>query len=279
MTGIDSVDFFTDNKLLADPYDYLAALRAECPLRREKHQDVVMLTGYDGRPARGHRQRRNLPVRGRMVVHHRSNHSRQRRSQDMSTPEQRLQPLPTEAWGEAEYAAFGALLGMPGDKVPRAGSGEPYDPMRFDIIGLLARHPKMARAFLTFNGFLLQRGELPARLRELTILRVALSRRSAYEWGQHARMAARSDISEDEIARLARGNDGFEGADRLVLDATDELLAAGHARWETWQALAESLGEHAAMEFIFVVGVYTLSAMAFETWGLPAAPGTAPLPD
>ncbi len=47
MTDIDSVDFFTDNKLLADPYDYLAALRAECPLRREKHHDVVMVTGYD----------------------------------------------------------------------------------------------------------------------------------------------------------------------------------------------------------------------------------------
>jgi 4-carboxymuconolactone decarboxylase len=196
----------------------------------------------------------------------------------MSETQRRLPPLPAEAWGEAEYAAFGALLGMPGDKVPRAGSGEPYDPLRFDIIGLLVRHPEMARAFLTFNGFLLQRGELPARLRELTILRVAHHHRSAYEWGQHVKMAPRSGISEDDIARLVRGNDGFEGADRLVLDATDDLLAAGHARWETWQALVDSLGEHAAMEFIFVVGVYVLSAMAFGTWGLPPAPDSPPLP-
>jgi alkylhydroperoxidase family enzyme len=196
----------------------------------------------------------------------------------MNTPEQRLQPIPAEAWGDAEYTAFGALLGVPGEKAPRAGSGDPLDPLRFDIVGLLVRHPEMARAFLTFNGFLLQRGELPARLRELTILRVAHRRRSAYEWGQHVRMAPRNDISEEDIARLARGNDGFEGTDRLVLDATDELLAQGHARWETWRALAESLGEHAAMEFIFVVGVYVLSAMVFETWGLPSVPGTMPLP-
>lgn len=47
MTDIDSVDFFTDNELLRDPYDYLAALRGECPVRREKHHDVVMVTGYD----------------------------------------------------------------------------------------------------------------------------------------------------------------------------------------------------------------------------------------
>ncbi|MGB8391207.1 carboxymuconolactone decarboxylase family protein [Mycobacterium sp.] len=196
----------------------------------------------------------------------------------MNTPEQRLQPIPAEAWGEAEYTAFGALLGVPGEKAPRAGSGDPLDPLRFDIIGLLVRHPEMARAFLTFNGFLLHRGELPARLRELTILRVAQHHRSAYEWGQHVRMAPRNDISEEDIARLVRGNDGFEGVDRLVLDATDELLAEGHARWETWQALAESLGEHAAMEFIFVVGVYVLTAMAFGTWGLSPAPDSPPLP-
>jgi cytochrome P450 family 150 subfamily A5 len=47
MTDIDSVDFFTDNDLLRDPNDYLSALRDECPLRREKHHDVVMVTGYN----------------------------------------------------------------------------------------------------------------------------------------------------------------------------------------------------------------------------------------
>ncbi len=45
--GLDAVDFFTDNELLHDPYDYLAVLRDECPLRREPHHDVVMVTGYD----------------------------------------------------------------------------------------------------------------------------------------------------------------------------------------------------------------------------------------
>ena len=46
-SDLDSVDFFTDNKLLHDPYAYLAGLRDECPLRRETHHDVVMVTGYD----------------------------------------------------------------------------------------------------------------------------------------------------------------------------------------------------------------------------------------
>lgn len=44
---IDAVDFFTDDELLHDPYAYLAALRRECPVRREPHHDVVMITGYE----------------------------------------------------------------------------------------------------------------------------------------------------------------------------------------------------------------------------------------
>lgn len=34
-----------------------------------------------------------------------------------------LAPLAANDWGDEEYAAFGALLGVPGEKVPRAGSG------------------------------------------------------------------------------------------------------------------------------------------------------------
>ncbi len=46
-TDLDTADFFTDNKVLHDPYAFLAALRADCPIRREAHHDVMMVTGYD----------------------------------------------------------------------------------------------------------------------------------------------------------------------------------------------------------------------------------------
>jgi len=44
---IDGPDFFTDNALLADPYAYLAEMRGQCPVRRESHRGVVMVTGYE----------------------------------------------------------------------------------------------------------------------------------------------------------------------------------------------------------------------------------------
>ena len=47
MKDIDATDFFRDDGLVADPYPYFDALRAQCPVRRERHHDVVMVTGYD----------------------------------------------------------------------------------------------------------------------------------------------------------------------------------------------------------------------------------------
>src|SRR5215470_9192538 len=41
------MDFFRDDTLLADPYPYFAHLRDACPVRREPHHDVMMVTGYD----------------------------------------------------------------------------------------------------------------------------------------------------------------------------------------------------------------------------------------
>jgi 4-carboxymuconolactone decarboxylase len=190
-----------------------------------------------------------------------------------------LTPPGVNEWGDDEYAAVGALFGIPGEEVPRAGSGHVRDPLKFDILGVLVRHPEMARVFLSYNAFLLQRGELPLRLRELAVLRLAHARRSAFFWGEHFRVATAGGLPEEDIARLAGGNDGFSGVDRLVLDATDEMIAEGRAKPETWRHLVRDLGTHEAMELVFVVGTYSMLAMACDTWALTPPVGSARLPD
>lgn len=47
MTDFDSVDYFQGDELLVDPYPYYDFLRQQCPVRREPHHGVVMVTGYD----------------------------------------------------------------------------------------------------------------------------------------------------------------------------------------------------------------------------------------
>jgi len=47
MSDFDGIDFFRGNELVADPYPYFEHLRSQCPVQREPHHGVVMVTGYD----------------------------------------------------------------------------------------------------------------------------------------------------------------------------------------------------------------------------------------
>jgi cytochrome P450 family 150 subfamily A5 len=41
------LDFFRGSELIADPYPYYESLRQQCPVTREKHHDVTMVTGWE----------------------------------------------------------------------------------------------------------------------------------------------------------------------------------------------------------------------------------------
>jgi cytochrome P450 len=46
VTDFETIDFFRDDRLVADPYPYFDALRAKCPVTPEPHQGVTMVTGW-----------------------------------------------------------------------------------------------------------------------------------------------------------------------------------------------------------------------------------------
>src|ERR1700755_1263666 len=45
---LTSVDFFRDGRLTDDPYRFYEALRNKCPVSRENHYGVTMVTGWQG---------------------------------------------------------------------------------------------------------------------------------------------------------------------------------------------------------------------------------------
>lgn len=47
VNDFEAMNFFRDDGLVADPYPYFEAMRGKCPVQRESHHDVVMVTGYD----------------------------------------------------------------------------------------------------------------------------------------------------------------------------------------------------------------------------------------
>jgi len=138
-----------------------------------------------------------------------------------------------------------------------------------NIFTTLVRHPGLFRRWLPFGGKLLA-GRLPARDRELLILRTGWNCRSDYEWAQHVRIARAAGLSDEEIARVRQGPgaDGWSADDALLLAAADELHSDACLGDATWAALAERYDERQLVEVPMLVGHYHLVAFTLNSLGV-----------
>lgn len=176
--------------------------------------------------------------------------------------EPRIPPLSPDAWPAEMREALAALRPpVPRHPLPPRGGDRPKG---LNVLGTLARHPALARAFHTFNGHVLFASTLSVRQRELVVLRVAAVRGSGYEWAQHVVLARDAGLDDDDIGRIAEGSAGPEWSplDRALLRAVDELVAGAAIADDTWKALAAELDEQQLMDLVFTVGAYDLLAMA-----------------
>ncbi|HET9689780.1 MAG TPA: carboxymuconolactone decarboxylase family protein [Acidimicrobiales bacterium] len=180
-----------------------------------------------------------------------------------STP--RIAPLPRD---ERTPAAQGLLEG-----VSVAGA-------EANIFTTLVRAEGLTRKWLPFGGKLLA-GKIPARDRELLILRTGWNCRAEYEWAQHVVIGRRAGLGDDEIARVPAGPDaaGWSDHDRSLLRAADEL----HADWcitdATWAAIAGRYDEAQMIELPMLVGHYHMVAGALNSLGVQLDPGLHGFPD
>jgi len=149
-----------------------------------------------------------------------------------------------------------------------------------NIFATLVRYPGLYRRWMPFAGKLLA-GKLPARDRELLILRSAWRCASSYEWGQHVRLAKQAGISAEEIDRIAAGPGapGWEPFDRILLTAVDELHDDACLTDATWAALASRYDERQMIELPMLVGQYHMLAFALNSLGVQREPGVPGLPD
>jgi alkylhydroperoxidase family enzyme len=149
-----------------------------------------------------------------------------------------------------------------------------------NIFSTLARHEDLFRAWLPFGGFLLGAGVLPARERELLILRTGHNCGSGYEWGQHVRIAEGLGMGREEIMRVAEGPqaDGWSAADADLLRAADELHERAKISDATWARLAASYYERGLIELAMLVGHYHLVAYALNSLEVELDEGLDGLP-
>jgi 4-carboxymuconolactone decarboxylase len=170
--------------------------------------------------------------------------------------EPRISPLPEAEWTDEIRKLLEATKGL---------SAKPLN-----IFTTLARHPQLFRRWLPFGGHVLFQSTLPPRERELVILRVGALCDCPYEVAQHVPLAKTLGVTDAEIERVKKGPEAPEWSEkeRALLQATGELHATKKIHDTTWQALRASWSEHQVMDLIFLVGHYTMIAMALNGLGV-----------
>jgi alkylhydroperoxidase family enzyme len=172
----------------------------------------------------------------------------------------RIAPLPS---AEQDDQARELLAGVNVSDAPAA-----------NIFLTLVRHPGLFRRWLPFGGKLLS-GKLPARDRELLILRTGWLCQAEYEWAQHRLIGRSVGLSEEEIERVRDGPDasGWEPFDVALLRAADELHAEARISDMTWDALTTRYDERQLIEVPMVVGHYHMVAFTLNALKVPLEEG------
>ena len=149
-----------------------------------------------------------------------------------------------------------------------------------NIFRTLAHHPKLLKRWTVFGNHVLYGSTLPARARELIILRTGYLCGSGYEWAQHAEIGRRSGLSDVEIERIAAGAaaPGWSDDDRVLLTATDELSDAKFISEVTWAQLSARWNTQQLLDIVFAVGQYTMVSMALNTFGVQLEDDTDAFP-
>lgn len=153
-------------------------------------------------------------------------------------------------------------------------------PGSFNIFRTLAHHPKLLKRWLVFGNHVLAKSTLPAREREIVILRIGWRCGAEYEFGQHTVIGERAGLTDDEIRALTGdpADHGWSDADRALVIAADELHDDQCISDATWSALQETWNTEQLLDIVFTAGQYTLVSMALNSLGVELDDGLPGFP-
>jgi len=145
----------------------------------------------------------------------------------------------------------------------------------------LANNETMAKGVFTHLTTLLNRNTFSTRLRELAIMRIGWATGSEYEWTQHWRVATTAGIAEEDILAVRdwRASGRLGAADRAILAATDEMLAAGRITDATWAECARHVPTAAEqVEMVVCIANWIMFSNILRSLDIPVEDGVMSWP-
>jgi alkylhydroperoxidase family enzyme len=149
---------------------------------------------------------------------------------------------------------------------------------RLRIYETLAHSGTLVEQVSSLARYFIDESALPARIREIGILRTAAVVGSEYEYAQHVERARAAGLTDDEIAGLAHGSPEWAEPDAAVIAMADELLAEGGVTDGTWRRLAALLPQDRLVDLVVLLGYYVMIATTTNTLRVPLEPDAARWP-
>jgi alkylhydroperoxidase family enzyme len=147
--------------------------------------------------------------------------------------------------------------------------GDQYS--RLNVFRMLLQNPTVAHAAEFLLGTLMNRNSIPARTRELIILRTGWRTGSEYEFCRHLLRSRTLNMSDQEIlgVRDPENCASYSAADRAVIRMADELHDRAEVSPETLAILQREFQPGQIVELIIAAGNWRMMAALFNTAKLP----------
>ncbi len=131
-----------------------------------------------------------------------------------------------------------------------------------NLYKVAAHNPKVFLNLIRLGNSIIGRTELPPRLREIIILRVARLTGSEYEWAQHAPVALQVGVSQKQLNAISdwKNSVEFNNEERAVLQYTDEVAQQVKVTDQTFNTLKNFFSEQIIVELTITIGYYEMLA-------------------
>jgi len=150
-----------------------------------------------------------------------------------------------------------------------------------NVTKTIARHPGLIKQWSALGRFLASGGLLPARERELVILRMGWRAKSIYEFGQHTIFALQAGLSDAEIRSVTQSPESgpWTADERTLFAMVDELVDDDCVTDETWERLSRRWGPAELVELVLLAGFYRMVSDVLNSLGVQREDGVPGWPE
>lgn len=131
---------------------------------------------------------------------------------------------------------------------------------------MLMHSPPLAEGWLGFMTQVRQRLDLPGALREMVIMRVAVLNGAPYEAEQHAPIALKEGLTQQQLDALADWPSAsvFSPQEQAVLRLCDVMTRQVQVPAEVLNAVKQALGDRQTVELVATIASYNMVSRFLE---------------